>query len=111
MHFLDVPAGNAFRPMIRIYDFDARRSARFVVRIHDFRSDDLISEQSVVTVGHAHTLPPGEPIDVPAYVQLSVDPPAERVRIEIESVDGARFWAMVSVTSNETQLVTLVLPQ
>lgn len=34
------------------------------------------------------------------------------VRVEVEPLgEGARFWAFVSVTNNETQHVTLITPQ
>jgi hypothetical protein len=110
-HFLDVPAGPRFRPMLRIYDWDSHPQSAFVVRVYEFSSNTEIARHTVSTKGYA--FPPGEPIDVPGYVQVALDVPEEhgQVRLEIESLDGARYWAFVSVTANETQLVTIILPQ
>jgi hypothetical protein len=43
--------------------------------------------------------------EFPALRQL------ERVRLEVESPSGRRFWAMATITNNTTQNVTVVTPQ
>ena len=107
------------RETLRIYDFDG--PADRVVAVRFFKDD--ASEAAVETQVTLRTFPAAviDPVypEVPGYAQIGnfvrAFPElvgASRVRIEILPVTpGLRFWAFVSVTNNETQHVTAVLPK
>jgi hypothetical protein len=113
-----------FRSILRIYDVDATTPPQARVRIYRVRpgasvknpptfADELLQELTPV-----FALPQDDfsRFWFPGYAQipLSIDEElvaAGQIRIEIEPLDGrAEYWAFVSVTHNETQHVTLVLP-
>jgi hypothetical protein len=113
---LDVPNSDGLRSSLRIFDFDSRDASSFAVRVYDLESDELISAATLQTAGVPPGRPPGVEIVQPGYVNVSVadlvaSAPNRKLRIEVEGRDGVRFWTFVSVTANETQFVTVLLPQ
>lgn len=105
-----------FRVLLRIYEL-AYTSAEFVVRIYP-HDDDSAAPAHIVTLG-ATTPQTGAFRNEAAYAQLDVTDllklrkawPAA-ARIEVQPVKpGSRFWAVASLTNNQTELVTLVTPQ
>lgn len=120
-NLLDVPLGQRFRVLLRVYEFMASGSADVLLRFYDLdpelrvprsaTSDVLLYETTIRTVAM-----PMRESDAPGYAELLLDAVPElagehRLRISIEPVDPQRgFWAMASVTNNETQHVTLITP-
>src|SRR5215212_1739166 len=102
-----------FRMLLRVYEV-AYSKASFIVRLYP---EDTSNEAAVHTELLIATTPQtGVFRSEAAYAQLDLGDllklrsvwPAN-VRIEIEPVTpGSRYWAFVSITSNQTQLVTLV---
>jgi hypothetical protein len=104
------PLTGAFRQTIRIYDFDSQPSVSFRLRVVD-ENGAPISEIILATTSHQR-----DPQLEPGYVQLSVEdhafaPDTTPKALEITPLAPVRYWAMVSVTHNETQHVTTVTPQ
>jgi len=126
---LDVPLSIGFRQMLRIYDPDATPSGQVIVRFYRVvpsvdttydpmnppTKDILVGERSIGLNTEAR---PGTPLFNLGYAELPnlADLPevqgTARIRIEVEPVAPTqRAWAFVSVTNNETQHVTTVIPQ
>lgn len=118
---LDVPLGERFRVLLRVYDFAATGTAdvrlRFFAidpeqRVPRSATSDVLLHETLIRT----TAIPTREKTAPGYAQLLLDAVPElagehRLRISIEPVDPQRgFWAMASVTNNETQHVTLVTP-
>jgi hypothetical protein len=108
---LNVPLQARFRQMLRIYDFEDRTGGTVRVQYYDMTTGQLLKE-SVVTL----LAPTG--IFTPAYLQSDVfsqlgdRPGVDRIRVRISPTsDAQRLWAMVSVTNNVTQEVTMITPQ
>lgn len=108
---LPVPVDAAFRATLRIYDATFAGVVRARVRIFAIESTTLLSEQEVQLETRE-----GLPF-TPGYAQLALEsilPTSSQgqVRIEIDPLSpGMKYWAFVSVTSNETQHVTTITPQ
>ncbi len=117
LSLLNVPVAARFRQSLRIYDVDSVES-RVVV--------DLYAMDGTFLASNSVALHSGTPCrrfepcasDDPAYAMvdlLALFPEAagrDRVRVDIHSVDiGARLWALISVTNNNTQHVTVITPQ
>lgn len=117
VNLTDVPIGERFRQLLRVYDLNPREGVTAVVRAYaisgaaypvDAVPDTTIFETTV-------NLITGRGDRLPGYAQLPLwDIPSleghERVRIEVIPEEGSLLWAFVSITSNETQHVTLVTP-
>jgi hypothetical protein len=129
LQILDVPTDKRFRDALRIYDFDTADESTKLVRVRIGESHSELATVDVVVplISIAHnTFPPANPAFamigslVDTYPQLStvVDPTLPpgnslppRVRILLDAVSpGLRFWGFVTVTNNETQHVTALLP-
>lgn len=109
---VDVPVAPQYRHTVRVYDYDGQHGARVAVRL--FVDDETAPRAtSIVTLA----LPPDASVirDMPtrpAYAQL--DPLAlleahgmRSLRVEIAPLDpGARIWAFLSLTNNDTHHVT-----
>lgn len=112
---LDVPLGDSFRVMLRLYGVGG--SGLVSLKIADPATGAVLIEESVPL-----RLPPGslDPWSAfpsqPSYAEirnLQSRPELagrERVRIDIVGT-GKRVWGMASITHEETQHVTLVTPQ
>lgn len=113
----DVPLTDQnFRLLLRVYDV-TYPEAEFSVLLYPSSE-----EAEPVTYGmtlHAHTLRGGSFRDEAAYAEFDLSSLLmlrrlwpDSVRIEIKPMTpGSRYWAFISVTNNETQLVTLITPQ
>ncbi len=111
-HFHGVPLDSRFRVMLRVYEMDAPE-AQF--RVGVFEESEGVSDGSPVAQFTLNTTAPdsGPFGQHPGYAGLGsfLFLPAG-VRIDVEPLTpGSRYWALVSVTSNTTQRVTLVTPQ
>jgi len=112
-----------FRAVLRLYDVDGSTPPQVAVRIYRVNEnasitsvqppDELLQEFTPV-----FTVPNDEHSRFwfPAYAQIPLwtDPAlvgADRIRIEVEPLDARQeYWGFVSITHNETQHVTVVLP-
>jgi hypothetical protein len=114
---LNVPLDNqTFRILLRVYDL-SYSEALFAVRMY-------ASEGPVAPALYATTLTAKTPKNGPfrpeaAYAELDITQLLnlrlawpQTARIEIEPMTpGSRYWAFLSLTNNQTELVTLVTPQ
>ncbi|HYS54102.1 MAG TPA: IPT/TIG domain-containing protein [Thermoanaerobaculia bacterium] len=100
---LDVPMTPGFRNTMRIYSLDPQTSVH--VRVIRYDSTKIYAESDIALRDSADMFHPG-------YAQVSDfgNVPPDSVRIEIEPRSGKRIWALVSVTNNETQHITVVTP-
>lgn len=115
---LDVPLDRRYRRTLRIFGIDGIDGAEVNLTWH-FDNGHQESEKVVLrTLGRCAIGPCWLP--EPSGAVLSFDPelPAgladdERIRVEVRSTRpfGAKIWAFVSLTNNETQQVTTVTPQ
>ncbi len=120
---LDIPTGDGFRQVLRVYDLDGSRIEQVNIRVYRLdptvvvpfsaQADTLLGERlmSFQIAG-----PNFSPI-YPGYVEVSdltaIGPLSgtERVRIDIEPVTpGLRYWAFVAVVNNDTQHLTVISP-
>jgi len=107
---LNVPTGARFRQTLRMYDFD-RGETRLRVRVYPLESNVVLADEELY-------LSSQRPEIVPAFARINhlVEKypqivAHETVRIEISpTAANTRFWAFVSVTNNETQHVTTIVP-
>lgn len=105
-----------FRLLLRVYDV-TYGEALFVVRIYPAQEDASASIYGTTLTARTPRL--GSFRSEAAYAELDITNLLnlrlawpEVARIEIQPMTpGSRYWAFVSVTNNETQLVTLVTPQ
>ena len=112
LSLLSVPTDVRFRVALRIYEAALEGRGRVRVTIHRNTGDEVLGSAEL-------DLPvAGVPAFAPGFAQIlslrdafPAIAAAERVRISIEPpTPGARFWAFVSVTNNETQQVTTITP-
>jgi hypothetical protein len=114
---LNVPFDSRFRVMLRIDDV-ALTESRFRVAVYTQETGTGNTPLHTLDL-IATTSETGDFRLTPAYAQFSLDelaqlpkPLPSTLRLEITPLTaGSRFWSFVSVTNNETQLVTLVTPQ
>lgn len=113
IHLLDVPVDAQYRQLLRVYSFALARERSVRVRVYDAsrefpaalpaEPDALLAERSLPLVYESDFKP--------IYAQLDLaglTGSATRVRLLVEGDFGV--WAMVSVTNNVTQEVTVMLP-
>lgn len=121
---VNVPSGGDFRHTLRIYEIDGVTNAEVELRLYS--TDPIYTGVSIppkpdVLLGSKRfplTPPqPGGEQRAPAYLQLSnlneiaEVGDAKRLVVQVVPVTaGMRYWAFISVTNNETQHVTTVLP-
>ena len=102
---LNVPVSDQARSVLRVYD----AGWTITVRIYDASTGDLLTQQIVVYRNH-----PSETFRFSyTFFDLLADPAVrnhQRVRIEIEEPDSF-LWAMLSLTDNTTQHVTIFTSQ
>ncbi|MGZ5463863.1 MAG: IPT/TIG domain-containing protein [Thermoanaerobaculia bacterium] len=108
--------GQTFRLLLRVYDI-TYSEASYAVRFYP--SGEGVEGPVYGTTLTAKTpgIGPFRPeaayaeLDITHLLQLRLAWP-QSARIEIQPLTpGSRYWAVVSLTNNETQLVTLVTPQ
>lgn len=110
IQLLSVAIAPPFRSMLRVYDFDPDNSHTVRVNVFLPSSDhDLLLDSRLIQLRQ-----PADPITYPGYAELDLSYLADRaheIRVEVApATDGLRFWAFVSTTNNQTQLVTLSTP-
>jgi hypothetical protein len=116
----DIPTDSQFRSILRIFSMDPGSAPATVVRFFKMpplgttaqTADPLLVEKTlaltVPTTGGATSACPG-------FTELPLSNIPElmgqsRIRIEVEPVSGSNYWAMASVTHNDTQQVTVITP-
>lgn len=117
---MDIPTDARYRGMLRIYSTGPSPQT---VEYKVFRENDSmpVKEALVELHGIVHPAPDLMP-DHPAYVQIDLLTPevraaGERVWVEIYNLGDTvsppppSLWAFVSVTNNETQQITTMVPQ
>ena len=110
---LNVPLPSRFRQTLRIYDFEDKSGGGVRVQFYDMVTGLPLKDFQLAM------LPPRlEDIFTPAYVQLDQfgQTPElagiDRIRVRISPTNSTqRLWAMVSVTNNVTQELTMITPQ
>ncbi len=108
--------GQTFRLLLRVYDI-TYSEASFAVRFYP--SGEGVAGPVYGTTLRARTPRIGPFRGEAAYAELDIAQLLhlrlawpQSARIEIEPLTpGSRYWAVVSLTNNETQLVTLITPQ
>lgn len=118
-----VPTNTLFRQSLRIYDPFRTAGAEVEVRFYTAKTAKLITTRRVALTVYERTVYDGSAdlsfpglaefnnllAEVPELANMAYSP---ELRIEIVPLTpGLRFWAMVSLTNNETQQVTLLTPQ
>jgi hypothetical protein len=108
---LDIPVGPKYRQTLRMYNFEGRRATQFGVRIlaRDGRENLVFTHYEMPEEG-LEEFP-----QFPGYIEVNLADllPAAytgRVDVSVSHTLGGRVWAMVSVTNNDTQMVTMVTP-
>lgn len=110
------------RVHLRVYFVSSpTRDAAVRLRIYPGDSEHVLADRVLRAIGSADAggvPPPGDQpcIGTPAYaIELLsplLDGKTADIRVQIDSLTTElRYWPMISVTSNETQYVTLVTPQ
>ena len=120
IQLIDIASGNRFRQTLRIYEPEGSRAQVRVKVYGESVVETLLGEQTVILETPPFNGPPGNlglPIH-PGYAQIDVAtafPAAAfypRLRIEIQPTSAlTRYWAFVSITNNETQHITAVIPE
>lgn len=119
-HILGIPVDARYRYTFRIYSF-LKTASRARVRVYATNPDPmndedqpivppdhLINEFTVDLFAQEYAFPSYAVFDGLASL---VDPAVHReVRLEVEPEGGVPMWSMLSITNNETQEFTLVLP-
>ena len=108
--FLDIPMGPKYRQTLRIYNFEGKRAANIGVRI-------LARNGTQNLVFNNYSMPDG-PLEEfptePGYLELNLGDLLPgyvgNVDVSVSHSAGPRLWSMVSITNNETQMVTMVTP-
>jgi len=112
LSLIQVPTSARFRAMVRIYDAGAGGAGTVHVAAVDEKTEQVLAatDLSLPTTGF--------PLYSPGYAQLgplTASLPgiaaAERIRIELTPSSGARIWAFISITDNETQEITTITPR
>ena len=112
---LNIPIDPRFRLTFRLYQMNSG-AADYTLRVFDEATSALLGSTVVHVVSPdigLLQLEPGylELGDVTSLVPAGTKLPAA-IQIEVEPLTtGSAFWTFVSVTNNDTQLLTLVTPQ
>lgn len=118
--FVDVPAGEGFRTLLRLYDNGPATPDSVIVRIYRIDPDNhaprgatedtLVAQQSISLVSRGDIYP--------GFASMTIDIPAVEgeqpslLRVDVEPAgSGAEFWGMITTTNNETQHITLIMPE
>ncbi|HEX7419656.1 MAG TPA: IPT/TIG domain-containing protein [Thermoanaerobaculia bacterium] len=117
IHLHNIPRGTNFRAMLRVYELGVD-DARFHVRVFEEGSGvdngALLSEFDLRAVAPETGSFRMHPAYAESALALTVPPDlaTTTVRVDVEPLTtGSRYWAFVSITTNDTQRVTLVTPQ
>ena len=122
-HLLDVPNDPRFRVHLRIYGVASPSGAGDVlVRIYALDSNAEIAEVPIAIRPYRYSggrIPPPEQHDnQPGFAEIANlgdaigSTTVDRLRVDVIPVTpGLIFWAMITVTNNQTQQVMTVTPQ
>jgi hypothetical protein len=118
VHLLDVPIDLRYRQMLRVYSFVHIPGATVRVRVFATREDPFAEPDADALIAEVRMPLSGNPVGglEPAYGEIwnLSDLPgvagATRVRVSVEPEGSFAIWAMVSVTNNVTQQVTMITP-
>ena len=109
---LNIPLASRFRQSLRVYDLSATSATNVLVQYYSMTSGALLKEYTLQLALRF----PGDPYD-PAYAELNLFGEApelagvDRIRVRISPTSATqRVWAMVSVTNNVTQELTIISP-
>lgn len=115
IELMDVPVDAQFRRTLRIYGGFGHeaKGTSMIVRVFALESDELLSAAVIPHFDGTGDRPYPQ---FPRYAEF--DPlegrdknPHERFRIELEpSTPGYRYWAFLTVTNNETNQITTIVP-
>lgn len=115
---LNIPIDSRYRQMLRVYSFDRVPGSEVRVRVYGTSTqslripntpDSLLAE-TVIPLTLAVTA------SQPSYAELAnlAGMPGvaayDEIRIRVEPLQVTHLWAMVSVTNNTTQEVTIITP-
>jgi hypothetical protein len=108
LSLVNIPTSSRYRSMLRVYH-----------GFYDGRFDVIVRDESGRTLMRRHVDPGLRPTDAGGWdmtvISGIIDDPAIRVvpnvRIEIEAGTPWPFWAMLSLTDNATQQVSIYAPQ
>lgn len=111
IYLLNVPLSSAFRQTLRVYLPSTDESMNVTVSVINPINETVVHGQTVLSVdGGSHPYKP-------AYAQLdgiqSIISSSEipsTVNVKIVPERDLAFWAFISVTNNETQHVTTIVP-
>ena len=117
LSLLNIPLDARFRQSLRIYDADSVDGS-VVVNVYAMDGTTPLASK-IVQLRSPNPCNRYEPCasDDPAFAMvdlLALFPEAagqQRVRADIVPVNGARIWAFVTITNNQTQHVTVITPQ
>jgi hypothetical protein len=120
VHLLNIPIRSGFRQMLRVYDLGPANDPNVFVSMYS-RTNQLLGSVTLRLSSPDESCLTGQSPCTPRrprYAALNdflpqVAPAGiDSVRLVIRSQDpGARLWAFVSSTNNETQLFTTITPQ
>jgi len=110
---LPVPLGSGFRSTVRVYGLE-QTGGSVRVRVSSIANDEA-GGRGVLYDAVWHLAPTVSQFtppyaEIPIYVILPASPATARIDVE-PVTPGFRFWALASVTHNETQHVTVISPQ
>jgi len=118
---LDVPLDDRYRRSLRVYGIDAIDGTKVTLIWHRDSGSQAYEHITLRTLGRCVTEPCWLPEPAGAVIPLEKPFPqypeefqnGDRVRLELRTVApaGAKIWAFVSLTNNETQQVTTITPQ
>ncbi|HUR81314.1 MAG TPA: hypothetical protein VM733_11145, partial [Thermoanaerobaculia bacterium] len=119
---IDIPTDSQYRATLRVYDCGINDDVPVRVTIYSpILSQPLAQLELTAHATHLFTEDPAMPF-YPAYAQVDLLTPAIRaatptIRVQIENLGRPlispsipTMWAMVSVTNNDTQQVTMITP-
>jgi hypothetical protein len=111
LELLNVPVSDRFRSLLRIYDEMNFLNAGVTVRAYDMGTGTFLAQRKLVQF-----LPTDGPVRATLLLHDFLGIPEVRghqsVRLEIEEDDpNASLWAMLTLTENATQRVTVLTSQ
>ena len=116
---LSVPIDPRFRQMLRVYSFDRAPGSQVRVRFYGTSTQNRIPNTPDTLLAEA-ALPLTLAVTVsqPSYAELAnlaaipgvAGSGYAEIRVRVEPLQATRLWAMVSVTNNTTQEVTIITP-
>jgi hypothetical protein len=107
---LNVPLPSRFRQTLRIYDFD-NSGGSVRVQYYNMTGGAALKEYLLPLLTPTDTYTPAY-LQFDQFAQVPELAGVDRIRVRISPMDASqRLWAMVSVTNNVTQELTLITPQ